>query len=86
MISLLEDDFIRSHPEIPWRQIKGARNIYVHGYGELDLDEVWNTLTESVPLLKNQISELLVNFEKNKVQYRSTVVKPHSSAHFNSKL
>ncbi len=63
MISLLEDDFIRSHPEIPWRQIKGARNIYVHGYGELDLDEVWNTLIESVPLLKNQISELLVNFE-----------------------
>ena len=64
MISLLEDEFIGSHPEIPWRQIKGARNIYVHGYGELDLDEVWNTLTENVPVLKNQISEILAKFEE----------------------
>ena len=60
MISLLDDEIFSAYPEIPWRMIMGARNVYVHNYGQLDLDEVWNTLVESVPLLKKQISELLL--------------------------
>jgi uncharacterized protein with HEPN domain len=33
------------YPEIPWRQIRGMRNRLVHGYYEIDLDVVWNTVS-----------------------------------------
>jgi uncharacterized protein with HEPN domain len=32
------------YPEIPWRQIRGMRNRLIHGYYEIDLDVVWDTV------------------------------------------
>ncbi len=41
-----------SFPGIPWRQIRGMRNRLVHGYYEVDLDVVWNTVAHNLgPLL-----------------------------------
>lgn len=59
LISVMDDDFKNAFLEIPWRQIKGARNVYVHQYGEIDLDEMWNTLTHSIPELKSKISAII---------------------------
>ena len=40
------------YPEIPWRQIRGMRNRLIHGYYEVDLDVVWDTVTHNLgPLL-----------------------------------
>ena len=39
-------------PEIPWREIKGFRNIVVHGYGQIDPDIAWNTATAGVVELR----------------------------------
>jgi uncharacterized protein with HEPN domain len=40
------------YPEIPWRQIRGMRNRLVHGYYEIDLDVVWDTVVHDLgPLL-----------------------------------
>jgi uncharacterized protein with HEPN domain len=36
------------YPEIPWQQIRGMRNRLVHGYYEVDLDVVWDTVTHNL--------------------------------------
>jgi uncharacterized protein with HEPN domain len=36
------------YPEIPWRQIRGMRNRLVHGYYEVDLDVVWDTVADNL--------------------------------------
>lgn len=59
MVALLDEEFIKNNPQVLWRQIKGARNVYVHNYGELDLNMVWNTLINDIPELKQQIIKLL---------------------------
>jgi len=42
-----------SQPLIPWTDIVGMRNRLIHGYFDIDTDLVWNTLTEDlVPLLE----------------------------------
>jgi Protein of unknown function DUF86 len=33
------------HPEVPWRVITGMRHRVSHGYFDIDLDVVWNTVT-----------------------------------------
>jgi uncharacterized protein with HEPN domain len=41
------------YPEIPWRQVRGMRNRLIHGYYEVDLDVVWDTVVHNLaPLLK----------------------------------
>jgi uncharacterized protein with HEPN domain len=43
---------IARYPEIPWRQLRGMRNRLVHGYYEVDLDVVWDTVSHNLnPLL-----------------------------------
>ena len=47
------------HPEIPWPRVIGMRNILIHGYFAIDLEEVWATVEERVPVLRTQIEMLL---------------------------
>ncbi len=50
--------FRNAHPEIPWRQIIGQRNVLIHEYGEIKQERIWKTVTENVP----QLIELLKQF------------------------
>lgn len=46
-------------PEIPWRQIIGLRNIVVHQYDRVILDELWGIVTTQVPTLIRRVEALL---------------------------
>jgi uncharacterized protein with HEPN domain len=48
----LSPTFRDAHPEIPWREIAGMRNVIVHEYDQLDLDVIWD-------VVQNKLSELL---------------------------
>ncbi|MGH8003063.1 MAG: HepT-like ribonuclease domain-containing protein, partial [Brasilonema sp.] len=47
------------HPEVPWSQIIGMRNILTHNYFEIDLDVVWSAVERNLPNLKQQIETIL---------------------------
>ena len=47
----LSDEYKSAHSDLPWREIKDTRNFYVHNYGGIDLEYVWNTLTEALHAL-----------------------------------
>ncbi|WP_242333289.1 DUF86 domain-containing protein [Anaeromyxobacter sp. SG66] len=40
-----------SHPEIPWAQIIATRNRLIHAYFDVDLQVVWDTVTDDLPQL-----------------------------------
>jgi uncharacterized protein with HEPN domain len=44
-------------PDIPWRLIVGMRNRLIHGYDEVDLSQVWDTVEQYVPSLIQQLEE-----------------------------
>ena len=44
-----------AHPEIEWRSMRGMRNRIAHGYYDIDLDVVWETVASALPELMNQI-------------------------------
>lgn len=37
-------DFANAHPQIPWRSMRGMRNRIAHGYFDIDLNVVWDTV------------------------------------------
>lgn len=55
----LSDEFKENHPEIPWRQIRGMRNIFAHQYCEIDAATVWKTAMEDIPVLSDFCKEIL---------------------------
>lgn len=55
----LSESLKKSHPAIPWKGIIGMRNVLVHQYFGLDLDEIWSTVFYDLPALKQKIQELL---------------------------
>jgi uncharacterized protein with HEPN domain len=55
----LAADIRLQHPEVPWSQIIGMRNILTHNYFEIDLDVVWSAVERDLPNLKQQIQAIL---------------------------
>jgi uncharacterized protein with HEPN domain len=52
----LSQAFQDQHPDLPWRAIRGMRNLLVHDCGRIDHRVVWNTLTADFPVLANELS------------------------------
>jgi len=55
----LTEEFKNAHSGVPWRNIKGLRNIMAHRYGNIDFLIVWETITDDIPQLKDYCSSLL---------------------------
>ena len=60
-IKNLPDDLKNTHPETPWRQWAGMRDKLIHEYFGVDLKMVWKTVKDDLPMLKEQINNLLKN-------------------------
>ncbi|MDO8136967.1 MAG: DUF86 domain-containing protein [Candidatus Brocadiales bacterium] len=58
-VKRLPEGFKERHPEIPWKAIAGMRDTLIHSYNNVDLEEVWKTITVDLPRIVSQI-ELLV--------------------------
>jgi uncharacterized protein with HEPN domain len=61
----LSDTMKKNHPEIPWRGIIGMRNVLVHQYFGVDLDEIWDTVSADLPVLKVKIQEILAEYQSD---------------------
>ena len=61
LTTVLPEDFRLATPHIPWRKIKGLRNIVAHKYEIIDFEDVWETAVKSIPELEKQLNEILRN-------------------------
>ena len=50
--------FAEQHKHIPWRSMRGMRNRIAHGYFDINLEVVWDTVQTALPELKSQLAAL----------------------------
>jgi len=57
--SKLTPEFKVGQPHIPWADIVGMRNRLTHGYFDIDLDRVWDTILEDLKPLCAELENLV---------------------------
>jgi uncharacterized protein with HEPN domain len=58
-VKRLSQAFRDQHPILPWSLMAGMRDHLIHGYGAVDLDEVWNTAARDMPEVLIKIEPIL---------------------------
>lgn len=58
-VKRLTPAFRAAHPDVPWRQAAGTRDMLVHGYDQVNLVRIWVIAIEHIPRLLAQIEPLL---------------------------
>ena len=53
--NMLTEEFITSHPDTPWKMIRGMRNYIVHEYFQIDSVVVWDVITNELAKLREQV-------------------------------
>jgi len=55
----LPEEIRENHPDIPWRQIAGMRDIIIHEYFGITLNMIWVVATEDILELKTKVDEII---------------------------
>ena len=58
-VQSIDPTFRRRHPDVPWRQIAGMRNVLVHDYFRINERVVWETVEHHLAPLKLSIQQIL---------------------------
>lgn len=58
----LSKEIKEKHPSIEWKDIAGMRDKMIHDYLGVDIDAVWDTVKRDLPILKNEIENMIRGF------------------------
>ncbi len=61
--NMLTRHFRETHTELPWRLIVSMRNVLVHGYAQVSDADLWQTATNDIQPLREQVQRYLSDID-----------------------
>jgi uncharacterized protein with HEPN domain len=58
-VKRLSPEYRNEHSHIPWKVMAGMRDVLIHGYDIVDLNEVWKTVDGDVPQILPLLEKLI---------------------------
>ena len=52
-------EYQAAHPEIPWCEMAGLRNILIHDYESVNLEKIWQVVEKELPSVKGALEKIL---------------------------
>jgi uncharacterized protein with HEPN domain len=60
----IDESIQKIYSDIPWSDIIGMRHKLIHDYFEIDIDEVWRTAQDDLPVLREQVQAMIQDLDK----------------------
>lgn len=54
--------FREAYPDIPWKAMAGMRDRMIHGYDDINLQIVWDSVKHEIPRIKPLIQQILADY------------------------
>ncbi len=51
-------EFVARFPLVEWKSMRGMRNRLAHGYFDVNLEIVWETVKQALPVLESQLRQI----------------------------
>jgi uncharacterized protein with HEPN domain len=61
----LSEEFRLSHPRMLWSEMKAMRNLAAHEYEDFNLNRVWDTINEDIPVLRDFCQRIIEQESEN---------------------
>ena len=55
----LSDEFVMTYKNVPWKNIKRMCDKVAHGYGTINLDQIWKAASEDIKPLREYCERIL---------------------------
>jgi len=55
----ISNELKEQHPQVDWRILSAFRNVVVHDYLGISLDQVWDIVEKDLPVLKENVDAIL---------------------------
>jgi uncharacterized protein with HEPN domain len=63
-IKRVPEEFRKEHPDIPWRELAGLRDILIHQYEGVSISQVWLISEKRLRPLRQAIADILPPLEE----------------------
>lgn len=57
----VSDSLKKNNPAVPWKDIAGMRDKLIHNYFGVDIQAVWETAQDDLPLVRQELLNILEN-------------------------
>ena len=83
--NMLTWDFKEKHAELPWRLIVKMRNVLVHGYAQVSNTDLWQTASNDITPLRQQVDRYLSEIDWDEWESEATeFVEMENAQHSNA--
>jgi hypothetical protein len=56
---------------LPWESMVGMRNKTIHEYFDINVDVIWQTVKEDIPLLEKQVNKIIKQLDSKQLKLKT---------------